>query len=575
MISISLSKIQDSLKALVGRFPVTMAFTVLMLINLYAFIPFDKDTFFVYSSYFLSMGMFISLLFELWKEEVPNKLPIWILLGVVICLALVDTVVLSLTIDNISYDKWIIARAAIFTALICGCLCISFLKNKNDIQLWNFSAKICMALFASFVVTMIMAVGIGFLVWGFEQLFSVDVEYETYLRILLPFIFLLPVSLFLIRIPLDDKHDDTVLVSKFCSGITRYLFIPMMICYMVVLYAYLLKIIFMWELPQGTVTWMVTIMMGGMIIIEVLLYPSVQQEVNNFNTKMAKLLPWLMLPLLMLMTVGISRRVSDYGITTDRLYVILVNIWYYVVCLYLIFTHNRRILWLPLSFCLLFLVSSAQPFSFVILPKYMRSYTISKIIEKHKPDTLPMNKAHFEQWMTNLSDKEKKSVVYGLEYLRTHYYRVDSTITEQWVDFYVFPHDFLDDDGYGRAVVTTSEIGPSKTFRFYFSDDNLTVPKGYTRVNYVTRTFYFNAEITENEKIETLFVCNSKNQFEITTTSNMKIVLDTAELRENFHKEMHIPTSNPNYIFIPTAIIYDEMSDRYRTLEMKGYFFGK
>ena len=112
------------------------------------------------------------------------------------------------------------------------------------------------------------------------------------------------------------------------------LFVPLQAAYLITLYFYLLRILFTWELPSGGVVWLVTTMMIGMLFITALVYPLLLQDNKPFDKKLVRWLALLALPLLALMTVSIFRRISDYGFTVARAYVLLFNIWCYynIVC---------------------------------------------------------------------------------------------------------------------------------------------------------------------------------------------------------------------------------------------------
>jgi len=139
---------------------------------------------------------------------------------------------------------------------------------------------------------------------------------------------------------------------------------PLLGAYLLVLYVYAAKILFTWNLPQGWVSILVTVSMGGMLLVTVLLYPTQFREGGSFDKKALRLLPAIMLPLLVLMSVAIGKRVSDYGITAPRLYVILFNLWCYIVCIVLMISRFRRFWWILASFAVLFLLSSVGPWNF-------------------------------------------------------------------------------------------------------------------------------------------------------------------------------------------------------------------
>lgn len=564
------------MNALLVRFPATFIFSVLMLAVCY-WLTMDCSGNEIndceiqkgFVTYFIGMGMCISLFFELWKEEVENKKRAWILYAVAIVAAAIDAFNLYHTVSaestSKSFDSIFIARLAVFVAIMCGAVCVSFLKNKNDVQLWNFSWRTCGAVIISLMISGILVGASALLIFGIDELFSADISSMWYLRSLLPFMVLLPVCLFLIRIPNENKHDDNLYGSKFYTGVTRYLFIPLTLCYLAVMYAYLFKILISWELPKGTVSWMVSVMMYGMIIVEVLLYPAVQQCVRSFECKMAKLFPWLMLPLLVLMSVAILRRVSDYGITTNRLYILLETFWFFVVCVYLIVNKNKRILWIPLTFCLLFLLSSAQPMNFCKLPKHIMSASVSKIIERNAPDSLPMNRETFDEWFTTLPANDKKKLSGEMYYLEREYGKKS---TDQWVSF-AMPYFYYTEEMEDLVRVPGAVVENRESIYFSYDDSALTVPQGYTKVQYITKY-----SGNDNYKMD------SNHRFLLKFKTNHNILIDTAELRAKNGEQLILQTSDPNYIFIPTKlniIGFDAKSEKFHPefINVNGYFFGK
>lgn len=165
-----------------------------------------------------------------------------------------------------------------------------------------------------------------------------------------------------------------------------YILLPLLILYGTILYAYLIKIIIQWQLPDGWVSALVSILTIGGTITLFILYPLCIQK----NRPLKFFRQWfgiLLLPLLILMTVGIIRRFQDYGITTNRLYVLLLNFWCYTTALYTIFTSGKKIKIPFISFILLFLISSIGPWRFSEITRYTMHKRIDTLIQNNKLGT--------------------------------------------------------------------------------------------------------------------------------------------------------------------------------------------
>ena len=133
---------------------------------------------------------------------------------------------------------------------------------------------------------------------------------------------------------------------------------------MAVLYVYVIRIAFLTELPRGGVCWMVNAFMLGLIAIVILLYPQQHasaghpEELRSFELRAMRWMPFLALPLLVLMSIAIGRRIMDYGITVNRLYMATLR------CLYRTYTVPRASHPLDTTFvrctCIRHIISSRQ-----------------------------------------------------------------------------------------------------------------------------------------------------------------------------------------------------------------------
>ena len=361
------------------RFPVTVVFVLALTLYLFHLISIeakgDEKLFWV-TGYYLSTGTLLSLTLHLWCEEVKRNSRKWMIQITMHALLIADTWFLYSLSPERSLTEIGIAHAAALFALGLSVFFLSFTQAKNDIPSWNFATSSIGALATSLVIGSIMSGGISLLILSLHTLFGIDVSYKCYLYILTLCNVCLALFLFLGLLPQGkEKHNDRPLPNAFLNSIIHYLFLPLEIGYMIVLYIYAGSILANWELPIGWVSWLVTIMMGGCIIIEFGLYPARMEKEKRTDRLIARWLPILALPLLILMTVSIGRRLQDYGITINRLYLLTFNLWCYLVCIGLLTNRARRISWIPISFACIFLLVSILPVNYASITRnYMRDW---------------------------------------------------------------------------------------------------------------------------------------------------------------------------------------------------------
>lgn len=406
------------------RFPTTVCFVLALTAYLAYLVSTEMDDekkLTLVLGYYFSVGTLLSLTLHLWSEEIKNRIKEISVHIVMHVLLIADAVYLYSLSPERSLTEISIAHGAAILALWLSVFFLSFTQEKNDIPSWNFASYTVGAFVTANVVGLIMSGGISLLVFSLHQLFDVDVSWKYYLYILVVCSVLLPMLLFLGMLPKNKlKHNQEPQPSEFLNGTIHFLFLPLMAGYLLVLYIYATRILISWELPTGWVSWLVVALMAGCIAIEFGLYPSRVSESKRINEWIARWLPALVLPLLILMTVGIIRRFNDYGVTINRLYLITLNIWCYIVCFGLVLTRARRISWIPISFSIIFLLTSVLPVNYASITRNVMRRSIEKELARSGKTDLPLSRNQYDNWLDSLPAKTALQVNDRLRYL--HYW---------------------------------------------------------------------------------------------------------------------------------------------------------
>jgi hypothetical protein len=252
--------------------------------------------------------------------------------------------------------------------------------------------------------------------------------------------------------------------------------------YIATLYVYAAKILITWQLPVGWVCYLVSASMLGMVILIFITFPLQYEQGNSFFKKLMRCLPLAMLPLLVLMSVAIGRRLSDYGITVSRLYVVVFNLWCYVVCIGLLLSRNRRIWWVPASFAVVLLLISVGPWSIPNVTEHRLQAEVREAFASSGVKKLPLTGTQYEKWLKTADEKLVRSVDSKLFYLQTDYgYESTNALVED--DAIVGSMDRIQVD---RDNNITQE---GHDMHFYNHEGNLMthveVPQGYTHMECV------------------------------------------------------------------------------------------
>lgn len=555
-----LQTLASTLHKCAKRFPASLAFvTALTLYFIYRILvqPYWVSQL-LYSAigYFFSVGAVLSLTLALWVEETgedekTNNIQIG-----AYALLLADTIYLySIDFGKDQQTETFLMHASILFALALSVFLLSFRKEENDIAAWNFTLRLVQNLVVCGAIGLVVWGGLCLLLSSFRWLFSLTLEWEWYGITGVIFAFYLPALLFLGRIPGGiQKHDTTPLRSSFLGNVMRYIFVPLEGLYVLVLFAYAIRILVQWELPNGYVSWLVIASMAGCIAIEIGLYPIRQSERRRIDEKIACILPLVLMPLLLLMTVGIIRRFSDYGVTIPRLYLITLNLWFYAVCLGLYLTRARRIHWLSISFAALFLLTSALPINY---SNFTRRHLLREVRQLIGPTgaSMPLTPQAYDELMQSLPREQAASISSKLQYIESQFNKESISSVVKQKNRSIFFEDYI----------KKAESGQDISYIYgEAADVAIDIPQGFTRLE----ERHFNIEISKDQKQAELPVV--KDNGEVIDT----LVVDISELK-SYSKEMSRPimhrSKHGKYVYAMTHFNASIPGSIY----INGYLFTK
>ncbi len=462
------------------RFPIAIAFAALLTVSV-IFLnhtgsqSLDGDTAF-FITYWPATAAMLSLSLALWAEELkPHRR----LLSV-----LVQTGIHIAWLAGACYTSFgpltpmrVGAAIAANTAVVMSTVLMPFWRERNDLALWNFTLRMTIAVAVSWVISSILAVAVALLISSIERLFGFSINEKIYTDFFTICECMIAPLLLAQLVPHgESKHDRTpVLLTGFGKGVVNYLLLPVTGAYAITLYAYAVKIIMQWQLPNGWVSYLVTAFAAMMLMVVAVLYPSVLTgNCSRLHKAASRWLPAMVLPMLMLMTVGVARRIGDYGITINRLYLAVFNAWLYLVCIGLIIK-RKRIWWVPASFALLLIITSIGPQSISNITRITLKRQIAETMTQAGVTSMPIDNKQYEQLLKRLPANQAKCLDSRLKYLCFNYARTEA---KEIINYDV------------RIGLFTDNISSDPMFQSQTADNMLStasmLPQGYKYVTHIT-----------------------------------------------------------------------------------------
>ena len=438
-----MSSLKEKIKGLadtvwrgIQRFPLTVAFAIaltvcMMILDWKGYHGISKEWKF-FMIWYPATGIALSLSLSLWLEEHRGRWGYYLASALIHIAWIGVSVLLMRNYDMLGYAPYTYVVVALVAALTLSLLVLSFFSDRTDVAFWNFSLHSIGAVCTAFIVSGIVCGGLELLVVGIEKLFGVFISSHCYSNIAIVCFCLLAPILLIQAVPGGaQKHDAQPMeMSRLIENAVTKLFMPIAAAYLVTLYCYAAKILFTWQLPDGWVSWLVTASMAAMVILFTMVYPYIEkasQSASGWNRMAVRFItrrmPILMLPLLLLMSIGITRRISDYGITVLRLYLVAFNIWCYAVCIVLIIKRNAGILWIPVSFILAFSVLTLLPVNVSTCVRKNLTNKVTAILQDNGWDGKAMGDDEYGIFLNTLDSSVSHQLDSRIDYLKRQFSR--------------------------------------------------------------------------------------------------------------------------------------------------------
>jgi len=243
-----------------------------------------------------------------------------------------------------------------------------------------------------------------------EKLFVVSVPDKRYgeLRVLVAGQF--APWFFLTGVPEDleglDKIEEYPIGLKIFA---QYILLSLVIVYLLILYAYLLKILMQWNWPKGWVSSLILGFSGTSILSLLLMHPIRDRSGNAWIRAAGKWLYIVLIPLILVLFLAVTERIGDYGITESRYAGNALGSWLVAQVLYFLFSKSKSIKFTIGSLCLLAFVVSFGPWGMLGVSQRSQVGRLSGLLTKN--EVLVNGMVHKEHGKVSQEDAQEISSI--------------------------------------------------------------------------------------------------------------------------------------------------------------------
>lgn len=268
---------------------------------------------------------------------------------------------------------------AVTLALYLAFTFIPYFYRRQNYELY------VIKLFISFLITYLFATvlfgGISAILATISYLFSAPISSNIYFDIWLIAGGIFAPAFFLAGIPRSDEDIQAESYPKVIAILLSYIVMPLILAYSAILYIYFIKILVTQQWPDLMVSHLVLWYALISTLVLFAIYP--RRSENRWNEAFVAHFPKVILPLLAMMFAAMGIRISAYGITENRYFVLLAGLWVTGAMLYLILSKKPRHIFLPASLALVAVLSVFGPWSSYSLSVRSQNRHFEKIATEH------------------------------------------------------------------------------------------------------------------------------------------------------------------------------------------------
>lgn len=257
-----------------------------------------------------------------------------------------------------------------------------FIGTNDKDGFWQFNKTLFIQFLNATLYSATLYVGLLIAVETVKYLFGIESRFFIEIDLFLIVSCFFHTIFFLSKIPKPDEvHSD---YPHGLKVFTQYVLLPLEVVYLVILYAYVGKIVTQWQLPQGRVAYLVLAFSVAGIFALLLLYPLRQNTEERWLKIFGRRYYLALLPLIVLLFTGIFRRIDDYGVTENRYIVAVLALWLSAITFYSLSGKRDDIRWIPISLSVLCLLLPIGPWNIFLVSRDSQLKQFEHILSKNQ-----------------------------------------------------------------------------------------------------------------------------------------------------------------------------------------------
>ncbi len=227
---------------------------------------------------------------------------------------------------------------------------------------WQYNRRLFEGFLRAALFSAVLFVGLAIALGALDKLFGVNIEGETYGRLWFIIAFVINTWIFLAAVPPDIAAlEEPQGYPRALKVFTQYILTPLVAVYLVILTAYLVKIVITGTWPSGWIGYLVSSVATVGILGFLLVHPLRAEADEAWIRTYARYLFVGLIPAAAMFLLALWKRVEPYGLTELRYLGLLLGAW--LLGLSVLYTVRREtgIKIIPVSLAVILLLTAFGP----------------------------------------------------------------------------------------------------------------------------------------------------------------------------------------------------------------------
>jgi hypothetical protein len=264
---------------------------------------------------------------------------------------------------------------------------LPYLGQPETVGYWQYNRRLFLGFLRATVFSAVLYAGLVVALVALDKLFGVDVPSKLYARLYIVVVFVINTGIFLAAVPIGLRElANDATYPKVLKVFAQYILTPLVFIYLLMLLAYLVKILAGGQWPSGWIGWLVTSVAIAGLLGFLLVHPLRDDPGEAWIHTYTRWLFVGLIPAAVMLLVAFWKRVLPYGWTEPRLLGVLLGLWLLGIAVTYTLRPNAGIRRIPLTLGALLLVTLYGPVSVTSLSVSSQSRRFAGLVASPSKD---------------------------------------------------------------------------------------------------------------------------------------------------------------------------------------------